>query len=228
MRAIKRRLGAGEVVTAVSLNHPAPSLVEQIGRHGFDIVLVDCEKYSFTTERIDDIARAGRAAGVAVMVRPWLNEPGLISRCLDLGADGIMMAGSDTIVAARGLAEAVRYARYQDYESKLVVAMVESPEGVERLPELLEVEGIDVWSIGANDLAQRMGLPGQAHDRRVQDEVDRAIDAIVSRGRTCGILGTFENVRQRMAQGVRYLSTSVNELLAHGAADYRRLLNTEG
>ncbi len=224
MRQVKQKLQAGKLVTVVGIAHASPGLVEQVAQNGFDVSLIDCEKYNFTTERIEDMARAGRASGIATVVRPWLNEPGLISRCLDLGAEGIMMAGTDTVDAVQRLVDAVRYARYQDYADKLIVAMIESPEGVQRLPELLKVEGVDVWSIGANDMAQRMGLPGQTNDPRVQQLVDHAIKTIVAGGRTCGMQGTFGNASQRVAQGVRYLSTTVNLLLEQGAACFHKLL----
>ncbi len=70
-----------------------------------------------------------------------------------------MLPTIETAEEARRLVAGIRYARYHDHEKKLIIATVESPDAVDRLPELLTVTGIDMWSVGINDLAHRMGVP---------------------------------------------------------------------
>jgi 4-hydroxy-2-oxoheptanedioate aldolase len=217
---VKEKIAAGEIVTIVNVNFSAAALVERLGALGFDVVFIDCEKGNHTTERIEDMARAGRAADVATIARPWANDAGLISRYLDLGVDGIMLPTIETADEARRLVEAVRYARYQDHADKLVIATVESPQGVENLPGLLAVDGIDMWSIGINDLAHRMGFPGRPSEAAVQRALTVAIERIVAAGKACATVATRENSRRLVDQGVRGLITNVNALLALGAAEY--------
>jgi 4-hydroxy-2-oxoheptanedioate aldolase len=97
---VKEKLARGDVVTMANVNYPSPGLVEQIGRLGFDIAFIDCEKGSASFERVEEMCRATRAAGIAAIVRPWSNEEGLVSRLLDIGADGIMAAGISDVAAA--------------------------------------------------------------------------------------------------------------------------------
>ena len=147
MLRVKEKLVRGETATMVLVNYPSPALVEQLGRLGFDIAMIDCEKGSATVERIEEMCRGARAAGIAAVVRPWSGDAGLISRYLDLGADGVMVAAIDETAAAQALVDAVRYARFKDHADKLVIAMIESPQAIERLPRLLAVEGIDRKSV---------------------------------------------------------------------------------
>lgn len=99
--------------------------------------------------------------GVAAIVRPEANEPRLITRYLDAGANGVMVPHIHTAAAARDLVQAVRYARHADHASKLIVAMVESQQALENLPQILAVQGIDVFFVGPGDLSNTLGMPGQ-------------------------------------------------------------------
>jgi 2-keto-3-deoxy-L-rhamnonate aldolase RhmA len=219
---VKAKLARGEIATMVLVNYPSPALVEKVGALGFDIAFIDTEKGSATTERIEEMCRAARAAGIAALVRPWSSDPNLISRYLDLGADAVMVAAIDTPQAARALVEAVRYARFADYDQKLVVAMIESPQAIARLPELLAVQGIDVWFIGPNDLAHRMGHPGNAAHPEVREAVLSTLRAISAAGAVAGTLVTGQTAATLIEAGARLLMTRVSELLAVGAEGFHR------
>jgi len=52
----------------------------------------------------------------------------------------------------------------------VVVAMIESLEGLEQLDEILKVEGIDIIE-GAADLFQSMGIPWQTSHSQVKEKV---------------------------------------------------------
>ena len=220
MLRVKEKLARGETATMVLVNYPSPALVEQLGRLRFDIAFIDCEKGSATAERIEEMCRGARAAGIAAIVRPWSSDAGLISRYLDLGADGVMVAAIETVDAAHALVDAVRYARFKDYADKLVMAMIESPRAIEQLPALLAVDGVDVWFIGPNDLAHRMGFPGQGDRLEVRDVVRGALRTIAAAGRIGGTLATRDTAAELEAAGARVLLTRAADLLAFGAESF--------
>jgi 4-hydroxy-2-oxoheptanedioate aldolase len=66
----KDKLKRGEVVVVVNPDHPSPSLTEFIGGLDFDGVFIDCEHGVASVERVQDMCRAARAAGVESIVRP--------------------------------------------------------------------------------------------------------------------------------------------------------------
>ena len=58
----------------------SPRLVEYLGGFGLDVVWIDAERMSYDFERIEEMTRAARLAGIASVARPWLNDAGLITR----------------------------------------------------------------------------------------------------------------------------------------------------
>ena len=70
---------------------------------------------------------------------------------------------------------------HQTNANMLVMAQRETARAIENLDAIPEVEGIDAWAGGPNDLAQSMGAPGQpdhpdvlAAQARVADRVRTA------------------------------------------------------
>lgn len=220
VQRIKHTLAAGGVVRAVNLLYPAPGLAESFRTLGLDLVFIDCEKNAFSMPQIEAVARGARAGGVASFVRPWLHEPGLISRYLDVGADGVMVASIDDADTATRLVDAVRFARHHDFADKLVIGMIESPQALDNLDEILAVDGVDVWVVGANDLAHRLGFPGQAALPEVQRTLRDTLARIVAAGRVAGINVNLDTAEPYLAAGARFVITDINYLLGLGAAAY--------
>lgn len=220
---LKEKLRRDEVVV-VNPDHPSASLTEFVGGLGFDGVFIDCEHGMASTERVQEMCRAARVAGVAAIVRPESGVPWLITRYLDAGAHGIMVPHIETAEAARQIVETVHYSRPRDYDSKVIIAMVESLAAVDNLDALLAVQGVDVFFIGPNDLSSSIGLPGQIHDPRVKALVKSTVGRIREARRKAGTLVVRETAAEYVTAGCRYLYEDVNNLLATGAKDFQEQL----
>ena len=221
----KEKLGRDEVVVVVNPDHPSPSLTEFVAALGFDGVFIDCEHGMAGFERVQDMCRAARVVGVQSVVRPESDAPYLITRYLDAGAGGVMVPHIDTPEAARSVVEAVRYARPKDHADKVVIAMLESVAAIDRLDEILLVEGVDVFFMGPNDLSQSMDLPGQIHHPEVKATIKRAAAKIRAAGKIPGTLVVRETVAEYAAVGCRYLYEHANNFLMMGARDFKERLN---
>jgi 2-keto-3-deoxy-L-rhamnonate aldolase RhmA len=221
----KDKLKRDEVVVVVNPDHPSPSLTEFVAGLGFDGIFVDCEHGMASVERVQEMCRAARAAGVQSIVRPETGAPWLITRYLDAGAGGVMVPHIETAAAARDMVAAVRYARPRDHADKVVIAMIESVGAIDALPALLEIDGIDVFFIGPNDLSQSMGLPGQIHHPDVKGLTKATIGRIRAGGRTAGTLVVRDTAAEFVAAGCRYLYEHANNFLAAGAGEFRRRLD---
>ena len=219
--SIKQKLASGQVVTMINPDHPSPSLVDFIAGLGFDAIFVDCEHGMAGIERVQEMCRAARASGATPIVRPDANESWLITRYLDAGAAGLMVPHIDNADAARELVAAVRYARPMDFAAKLVIAMVESRQAIEQLPEILKVEGIDVFFVGPGDLSNTMGLPGQRFHPQVREQVVKAGQQIVAAGKIAGTLVKRDNAADYVAQGFRFIYEHANAFLADGAQRFK-------
>ena len=220
----KDKLKRGEVVVVINPDHPSPSLTEFLGGLDFDGVFIDCEHGVASVERVQDMCRAARAAGVEFIVRPETNAPHLIARYLDAGAGGIIVPHVESAPPRMQIVENVRYTRPKDYEDKVVIAMIESLTAIESLPDLLKVEGVDVYFIGPNDLSHSMGHPAQPHHAEVKAAVKRAASQIRAAGKVAGTLVVSDTAAEFVAAGCGFLYEHANNFLAAGAAEFRRRL----
>jgi 2-keto-3-deoxy-L-rhamnonate aldolase RhmA len=224
--SFKEKLRRGSIVTVVNPDHPSPSLTEFIAGLGFDAIFVDCEHGMATIERVQEMCRAARAAGVQSIVRPDTNADWLITRYFEAGAGGIMVPHIDSAQEARALVEAVRYARYRDYADKVVVAMIESQVALADLPAILAVEGIDVFFVGPGDLSASMGRPGQVSHPDIRALVIETIRRIGAAGKIAGTAVACDSVAEFAASGCRFLYQHANEFTTVGARDFAARLSS--
>jgi 4-hydroxy-2-oxoheptanedioate aldolase len=216
MHSLKRRLGADELLTLIDIKHPCASLGEAVCRLGFDMVFIDCEQGSASFETVEDIARATRAAGKHAIVRPEIGAEHLIHRYLARNVDGIMVPHVDSGRVASELVRQVRRARPTTYEQTLVIAMIESIAAVERLDEILAVDGIDVFFIGAGDLAHSMGLPGQGGHPAVVAAVSDAVVRGRKAGRKMGANLNEANAELLLSSGVTVAYLDLDAVIGRG------------
>ena len=176
------KMRAGEKAYGCSLTFPSTAVVELMGQAGLDHVSFDAEHGPFTPDTLDDMCRVADMAGLTPLARVPNIDPSTILRFLDRGIMGITGPHITTGQRAQQLAAACRYvpqgkrsfgsgrgAYYGDFPSGpeymehtnsqiLVMAQLEDIEVLEHLDEILSVEGIDLYSSGAQDIAQSMGL----------------------------------------------------------------------
>src|SRR5439155_24390369 len=107
-----------------------------------------------------------------------------------------------------------------------IIAMIESLVAVENLSELLDVDGVDVFFIGPNDLSHSMGYPGQMHRPEVKAVVKQISGRIRAANKVSGTLVVNETAPEFVAAGCRYLYEHANNFLATGAKDFTRRLNS--
>ena len=187
------KMQAGEKAYGCSLTFPSTAVVELIGQAGLDHVSFDSEHGPFTPDSIDDLCRVADMAGLTPMARVPNIDPSTILRFLDRGIMGITGPHITTGQRAQQLADSCRYvprgkrsfgsgrgAYHGDFPSGpeymehtnsqiLVMAQLEDIEVLENLDDIIAVEGIDLFSSGAQDIAQSMGLPGQPNHPRVKE-----------------------------------------------------------
>ena len=108
MNKVRQKLASGKAVTMFNVDFQSPRLVEHLATFGLDVCFLDGERMSYDFALIEEMVRAAHVAGIACMARPWMNEPGLITRYMDCGLDGIAFPHVEDAASARGLVEVVR------------------------------------------------------------------------------------------------------------------------
>jgi 2-keto-3-deoxy-L-rhamnonate aldolase RhmA len=154
---------------------PSGHATEILGDAGFDFVVFDQEHAPFDQVTLDQMLLAARAADTAGIVRVPSAEASTILSVLDCGAVGVLVphvtsqAMAQEVVAAcryrggkRGFSNSPRagsYGRLGIWEhveandsQTTVIAMIEDPEAVEAIDEIVAVDGLDAVFIGRGDL----------------------------------------------------------------------------
>jgi len=175
-RSLKARLAAGEPLLGTLLRMPAEELVEMVAVSGFDFVLIDGEH---GPAEVSDLRRhlvLAETRGVPALVRVGGQEPGLVLRALDAGAQGVVAPHVETAAQAAALVASAHYppagnrgfatyGRAGDFglvepaehlrraaERTLVFGMIESPAAVAQATAIAAVPGLDGVMVGVADL----------------------------------------------------------------------------
>ena len=227
---MKQKLAAGKPVFGSMITFPSPVVVEMLGFLGYDWVLIDNEHGSITVDSAEDMIRAAEYSGTAPIVRPVGNRPEIIAPFLDRGAWGVAGAprehrrgsassgvGGEVLPGwrartvqrrpagrVRGSTRPLPTTWQTPNRNTLVCLMLEEVEAIENIPELVKVPGVDVYFIGAGDLSQSMGYPGQQTHPEVQALVEKGVQQIAAAGVTAGCSCPDNLVPHYLELGVRY------------------------
>lgn len=185
---IKKRLESGETVVNAWLSIASSYSAEGMGHSGFHAVTVDLQHGMIGFSDALHMLQAISATPATPLVRaPELN-PAKIMHLLDAGAYGIICPMISTPEDTAELVAACRYPPVgnrsfgpsrgllyggSDYVSKadttvMAIPMIETAEAVERIDEILNVEGVDMVYLGPNDLA--FALDGHVSSSRPNSE----------------------------------------------------------
>lgn len=222
----KQILKQGGCLYSSSVRLPEPGLVEILGYAGFDFVLIDGEHGSVGWADVERMILAAHAAGTVPVVRVLKNEPEMIMRTLDLGAQGILIPHCRTAADARAFKDGALYAPEgnrgvgpgrsrlwgtvpgEEYyatinDQILLLAMIEDPEAIENI-EAVAAVGLDVLWVGTGDLAAGYGVPGQTSHPKVAEAARRVLEAGKKTGIAVGWPAqSIEDARNAAAAGYR-------------------------
>ncbi len=235
---VKEKLARGEVALGGNINFYCPGMLEFLGMLGFDWALIDCERgWMSDTEATDMVRRATEVIGMDAFLRVPLSKQSLIVRLLDLGAMGIMVPQVDTRAEAEVAVQITRYQPMEENEDSgdvrvhyqvpergtMVIARIQSIEGVENVEAIASVPGVDAVALGPDGLAQSMGIPGQ---QAVDEALDRVVEAVVRAGKIAAVSHIeptdFARLHHFYEKGVRLLGVTMDRFLRLGATRWLR------
>ena len=245
---LRSRLASGEPLLGTFVKSHDAALAEILAGAGFDFLIADLDHSSLGLGDLEHIVRAASLHAASVIVRLSPADANQIGRVLDLGATGIQLTDVTTVAALEGargaavyppaghrsLALSHRAARYgrepvDDYlrragDEFVLVAQIESGEGVAALPSLLESAAADAWFVGPMDLSASLGHPGRFDDPPVRAVLDDAVDTILGSGARLGIFARDgEDAVSWRGRGATLVAVSSDyTLLASAAGEVTR------
>lgn len=182
----QRKLEAGERALLMSLRQlRGPDAAMIVRECGFDGFYVDCEHGMFTWEQASALCASALIAGLLPALRVRQNTLGDIGTALDAGALCVIVPHVSSAADAEAAVRAAKYppwgerslaarspaTRYRSMpageimrlmnDQTMVIAMLETAEGVAAAGEIAAVRGVDALMIGPADLSAALGVPGQ-------------------------------------------------------------------
>ena len=233
IREFKKKLREGYVVGPFSKTSD-PAFIEIMGFAGWDFVIIDLEHGPNSVQTVQNLIRAAQIANIFPIVRVKENTPPVIKEVLDIGAGGIHVPQITSVEAAKEVMELAKFApagmrgvdkfsRAGDYSAMdkfqyfkeaneaVIILGLEGKEAIEKVDEIIAVEGIDVIFAGPYDISQSLGITGQFDHPRVTEKVTEIVNKCAPKGIAVGnFVETIETAKKWVDLGVKYVSYSVD------------------
>jgi 2-keto-3-deoxy-L-rhamnonate aldolase RhmA len=229
---IKKRLAGGETVFGtMAFEFASPGLAPVVANAGADFILLDMEHSGWSFETIKSRIALAHGAGLAPFVNPPGDEFSLITRCLDLGAFGVMVPVVESRAQAEAIVQATRYpplgrrgsafgVAHTEYRSEnvpaliaaadartMVIVKIETAKGVANADEIMAVPGVDVGFVGHTDLSVSLGRPADFDHPGFIAARDSVLAACQRHGKAAGCLvPSPEAGRAWIARGFRFVA----------------------
>jgi len=191
---VKLKLSQGQQVVGGTVDSPDVDIYCAMASAGFDFLWIEMQHSPLTYSQVAAMIRA--CPGPATpFIRVPTDSEGDIQKAVDIGALGVIVPLVDTV---QKIQNAVTFAKYppvgkrslgggqygtlwgRDYrryanDNIMIVAMIESPEGVRIADKIAAVEQVDVVFAASTDLGSFTGW--QQGDPRYEALVTRIHDA---------------------------------------------------
>jgi 2-keto-3-deoxy-L-rhamnonate aldolase RhmA len=231
VNAFKRALAGPAIPLGTWLMSGSTAAAEALGCLGFDFLVIDQEHVPIDVPQAFALLQAISATPAQPVVRLAWNDPVLVKRAMDMGAQTLMFPFVQSAEEARQAVAATRYppggtrgfaamqraGRYgtvPDYAQRAndeacVIVQLETREAVAQLDAIAAVPGVDAIFLGPGDLAATSGYIGQVGHDDVQAQLRRCGEACRRLRKPMGSVGaTPEMARQFVDYGFSFVAVA--------------------
>ncbi|MFM0506899.1 4-hydroxy-2-oxoheptanedioate aldolase [Paraburkholderia sp. RL17-373-BIF-A] len=242
--AFKRALAEGKPQFGLWAALADAYVTELLATAGFDWLLIDNEHAPNDVRSTLAQLQAVAAYASHPVVRPVRSDSALIKQLLDIGAQTLLLPMIDTAEQAADAAAATRYPpqgirgvgsalarasrwnRIPDYlttaaNELCVLVQVETVQGMENLPAIAAVDGVDGVFFGPSDLSASMGLLGKPGHPTVREAIRNGIQTVRRAGKAAGVLAPDPAIAaDYLEAGATFVAVGTDTgLLSRAAAD---------
>jgi len=229
---LKDKLEKSQIVTGSAIFSWSPNMMEIAGYAGLDFIRIDTEHAWHRDAGIENLIRAAHLSGIVPIIRIDGNDLNLPRKAFEIGAGGIIVTEIETVKAAKELVSCAKFPPYgkRGYSGNcwsggwgaragaewvawsnrelLIGIMVENPETIDRIADIMAVDGIDFALFGPADYSMSLGLGKPSkNDKRVREALRHTIQVAKSLGKHVMYNpGTNEDeVREAVTMGITML-----------------------
>lgn len=235
-------LRAGTPQIGIWITLSSPFAAEVVAGAGFDWAMVDMEHSPNDVTSVMGQLQVYAGHQTTALVRPDWNDPVLVKRLLDVGAQGLLFpmvqspAEAAAAVAAcrypprgiRGVSSSTRanqFGRISDYFDRVeqetaILVQVETRAAVAQALAIGQTDGVDGVFFGPSDIAADMGLLGQPMHAQVWDLIMAAATELMAAGIPVGTLVADTSfARKLLEQGFTFVACAVDSIILSRGAD---------
>ncbi len=211
-----------------------PNIAKILEAAELDFFIIDCEHGMFTWDNVENIVSVANTINITPFVRvPEISREN-ISKALDCGAKGIILP---YIKSADEVRLAVRLGRYpplgergvaltrgntdfkplNDYyqytkwanENIVILAQIETNEGVENIEEIADIQGISGLFFGVRDLSIIKGIEKPYEDEYILNSFKKLLKVCRDKKILSGVhLSNLKTMKKWIQMGVNVASYS--------------------
>lgn len=246
--SVRAALAEGKVSLGVGVRGlRSGEIARMMKSAGFDWLFIDLEHGPSSVETAFSISVAALDAGIAPIVRVPEGELVLAARCLDGGALGVFASHIETVDDAKAVVSALRFpplghrsagGSYPQLgfrggsakdvipaleQATMIMATLETAKAVENAAAIAAIPGIDVLTMGLNDLSVDMGIPGQLGHEKIAATVAAVAQAARAAGKFAGFGGVYQPdlIKKYVGLGMRMILCGNDVGLLMAAAQER-------
>ncbi|NQV24348.1 MAG: aldolase [Rhodopirellula sp.] len=207
-------LAGGSSIGTFMFEFHSAGIARAAAAAGAEFAIFDMEHTGWSVETIRTLCATTHGTDMLPLVRVPATEYHFIARALDMGAQGVMVPMVDSVEQAEKIVNSAKYPPvgrrgcafgigHDDYtggdvvekmkssnEHQLLIAQIETAEGLDNVEGIAAVDGIDVLWIGQSDLSASIGIPGQFGHPDFLAAMDRVIAACNAHGKIGGLMPT--------------------------------------
>ena len=209
---VKQTLRAGGVSVGVMCMEFATTGIGRLSAEaGAEFSVFDMEHTGWSLETIKMLVATSRGTDLVPVVRPPVADYHHLAHLMDVGAMGLMIPLVSSADQMKYVIECATYPprgkrgcafgmAHDDYtagdlaakmrqadENLLMIAQIETAEGLAGADAIAAVEGVDVLWIGQFDLTASLGIPGRFDHPRFADATRRVLDACHTHGKAAAL-----------------------------------------
>ena len=178
------------------------SAVECLGIAGMDFLIIDSEHGPFDVESTMEFIRTAKLRGITSFVRIKEISRSAILKMLDIGAEALVIPCIETVEEVRKIVEYGKYfpvgkrgffyGRYAGYgyekfagnidgyfkfcnDNTMLIPQCETKGCLEKIEDIVTIEGVDGIFIGPYDLSIGLGKPGDFGNPEFKEAIEKIL-----------------------------------------------------
>ena len=241
IQKLRNKLNKGGYSIGSWMQIPHASVAEIMGCADYDWVAVDMEHGAISTHQLPDLFRALELGNTLPLVRVAQGTKKDCKQALDAGAGGVIVpmvenayqlekvrnvtrwppAGKRGVAFSRANLFRKNFDEYiEEAQKPLLIAMIEHINAIEKLDDILQVEGLDAILIGPYDLSASMGVTAKFEEQKFLD-IMRIIKDMADEAKIpCGVhvVSPFvDDLQEKVDDGYRFIAYSIDSVFLNHA-----------